>query len=50
MIKLVNPEAEKKIEDGPLLKLIADCSIQAADYDYCLSICDIMMVNPSPQG
>ena len=47
MIKLVNPE--QKIEEAPLLKLIADCAIQNTDYDYCLSICDMMMSNPSSQ-
>ena len=48
MIKLVNPNS--KVDEAPILKLIADFAIQAGDYDYSLSICDMMMANPSPQA
>ena len=52
----INKKSEKLVksiednDDAPLLKLIADFAIQASDYDYCLSICDMMMSTPSPEA
>ena len=34
-------------DTGPVLSIIADAALEAADFDYCLSICDLMMERPS---
>ncbi len=52
MIKLVSclEESKRPIQEAPILSLIAEFALKAQDFDYCLSICDLMMEKPSKEA
>ena len=47
MIKLVSSQ---NVEEAPILSIIADYALKAEDFDYCLSICDLMMEKPTKEA
>ena len=42
-------EKEKRppLNEAPILSTVADYALKASNFDYCLSICDLMMEKPS---
>ena len=49
MFKLLNGNGHANAE-APLLSIIASYALKAEDFDYCLSICDLMMEKPSQEA
>lgn len=54
ILKLIRLTASEKtglvLDEAPIFSLVADHALKATDYDYCLSICDMMMANPSKEA
>ena len=48
MIRLLRPDLE--VNEAPILTLIADEALKTKDFDYCLSICELMMERPSTEA
>ena len=48
MIRLLRPDLD--LNEAPILALIADEALKTKDFDYCLSICELMMEQPSNEA
>lgn len=55
MLKLVGSldaagKKQQPLNEAPILLIIAEYALKANDFDYCLSICDLMMEKPSKEA